>query len=60
MARRTRTAGKPKKGTALRKSRLKNDKFDEDQDPPSEANWATMTSYGSFVGEYLATSRATS
>lgn len=51
MARRARTTGKPKKRT---KSRLKKDtQFNEDQDTPSEARWATMTSYGSFVGEYL-------
>lgn len=54
MVRRARTFGKPRK----RKSQLKNedDKFNEGHDPPSEAKWATMAPYGSFVGEYLTTS----
>jgi hypothetical protein len=48
MVRRARTTfGKPKKRTASRKSR------DSDNDTPSESKWATMASYGSFVGEYF-------
>jgi hypothetical protein len=63
MARRARTIGKPRKRTALRKSRLKaENRFNEDHESPSQAKWATMASYGSFVGEYLTstTSQATS
>lgn len=47
----------PKKRTAPRTSRLKKDNED---DPPTEAKWATMASYRSFVGEYLKTSRVVS
>lgn len=54
MVRRARTFGKPKKHTASRKSRLKKDIQNKEGDgPPSEEKWATMTSYRSFVGEYL-------
>ena len=56
MPRRARIFGKPKKRTASRKPRSKND----EDGPPSEAKWATMAGYGSFVGEYLTTSRVTS
>jgi hypothetical protein len=58
MVRRARIFGKPKKRTASRKSQLK--EIGEDHDPPSEATWATMASYGSFVGEYLTTFPVTS
>lgn len=52
MPRRTRlTSQKPKKRAGSRKSKSKNGTlFDEDQDPPSEATWATMAPYRSFVG----------
>ena len=50
----------PKKRIALRKSHLKKDIQSNKDDPPSEAKWATMASYGSFVSEYLTTSRVTS
>ena len=56
-----RISGKRKKRTASRKPRSKKDtKLNEDHGPPSEATWATMASYGSFVGEYLTTSQAAS
>jgi hypothetical protein len=52
MARRARITGKPKKRIASSKPRLKKEnKINEDHDLPSEAKWATMASYGSFVGE---------
>ena len=54
MVRRARTTGKPRKRTTSRKSRSKSDtQFNEDNDPPTEAKWATMARYGSFVGEYI-------
>lgn len=53
MPRRTRArlSQNPKKRTASRKFQSKNSsQFDEDLDPPSEATWAAMAPYGSFVG----------
>ena len=52
MARRARISAKPRKRTASRKSQLKTDTQSNDYDPPSQAKWATMAPYGSFVGEY--------
>lgn len=47
MARRARLNKLKKASTTPRKMQ-----FDEDK-PPSEATWATMTPYGSFIGVYL-------
>ena len=58
MPKRTRTrlpsSQKSKKRAPSRRYQSKNNsQFDEDQDPPSEEQWATMVPYRSFVGVYL-------
>ena len=49
MPKRTRLSQKSKKPSKHRLQK-NNSQFDDDQDPPSEAEWALMAPYASFVG----------